>query len=174
MLTCLRQRRVCSRTHRHGKVSLLSTSRTCCEPRSHNRRLPSPCINGIFSTNISKDKSNQVSYLQSRFLPAATLNSTLPNTERERIYSDLNCGHPRIRLLYITPELASKAVFRKTLQKIYRNGELNRFVIDEGHCISEWGHDFRKDYRSLSYFRLVWASFVSIDYRISPKCQSWC
>jgi superfamily II DNA helicase RecQ len=96
-----------------------------------------------------------VSYLLSLDLPAATLNSTLPSKERERIYQDLNCGHPRTRLLYITPELASKGGFRKTLQKIYRNGELSRFVIDEGHCISEWGHDFRKDYRSLSYFRLV-------------------
>jgi hypothetical protein len=71
------------------------------------------------------------------------------------LYADLNCGHPRTRLLYITPELAAKGSFRKSLEKIYRNEELSRFVIDEGHCISEWGHDFRKDYRSLSYFRLV-------------------
>ena len=100
-------------------------------------------------------QQNQVSYLTSLSLPAATLNSAISATERQRIYEDLNCGHPRTRLLYITPELASKPSFRKTLQKISRNGELRRFVIDEGHCISEWGHDFRKDYRSLTYFRLV-------------------
>ena len=88
-------------------------------------------------------------------MPAATLNSTITSAERELINQDLNCGHLRTRLLYITPELASKAFFRRLLDKIYKNGELSRFVIDEGHCISEWGHEFRKEYRSLSYFRLV-------------------
>ena len=75
--------------------------------------------------------------------------------DRDNLEKDLNCGHPRTRLLYVAPEKASTAYFRKSLQKIYRNGELSRFVIDEAHCISEWGHDFRKDYRSLSYFRAV-------------------
>lgn len=115
-----------------------------------------------------------MAYLQSLSLPAATLNSTLPTTERIRIYDDLKCGHPHTRLLYITPELAARASFRKTLEKINRNGELRRFVIDEGHCISEWGHDFRKDYRSLSYFRLVYLNCEVANIRTFLKSPLWC
>ena len=72
-------------------------------------------------------------------------------------------GHPKNRLLYsepsrghggkrvrtddsldaVTPERLSSANFRKQLKLLHKNQELNRLVIDEAHCISEWGHDFR-------------------------------
>ena len=60
------------------------------------------------------------------------------------------------RLLYVTPELVLTETFRQTLETIYRQGELSRIAIDEAHCISEWGHDFRPAYCHLSHFRLAY------------------
>ena len=65
-------------------------------------------------------------------------------------------GHPMTRLLYVTPELILTETFRRTLETIYKQGELSRIAIDEAHCISEWGHDFRPAYCHLSHFRLAY------------------
>lgn len=43
--------------------------------------------------------------------------------------------------------------FQKLLAKVYEQGELSRLVVDEAHCISEWGHDFRKEYQQIGRFR---------------------
>lgn len=68
--------------------------------------------------------------------------------------TDLECSPPLIKLLYITPEkiFASNKLqdlFDKLTQKKY----LARFVIDEAHCVSSWGHDFRPDYKRLNMLR---------------------
>lgn len=68
---------------------------------------------------------------------------------------DLLSGHPRTRLLYVTPELCQMETFRRNLQTIHTQGELTRIAIDEAHCISEWGHDFRPAYKELSWFKRV-------------------
>lgn len=65
----------------------------------------------------------------------------------------METGHPKIRLLYVTPELCSGSRFRERLQLVHKQKELARIAIDEAHCISEWGHDFRKDFKRLSWFR---------------------
>jgi RecQ family ATP-dependent DNA helicase len=70
-----------------------------------------------------------------------------------RIYEDLATGHPRTRLLYVTPEKCSSDYFRNRLKTVYQQKELARIAIDEAHCISEWGHDFRQDFKRLSWFR---------------------
>ena len=60
------------------------------------------------------------------------------------------------RLLYVTPELVLTETFRRTLETIYNQGELSRIAIDEAHCISEWGHEFRPAYYHLSHCRLAY------------------
>lgn len=58
------------------------------------------------------------------------------------------------QLLYVTPEMVSKSqAFVNGLQKLYRNKRLARIVIDEAHCVSQWGHDFRPDYKALGAVR---------------------
>jgi len=96
---------------------------------------------------------NQVEALRITNVEAHTLNSNTPLPVREHIYVDIASGHPRTRLLYVTPELCSTEGFRKRLRLMHEQGQLARVVVDEAHCISEWGHDFRKDFKRLSWFR---------------------
>lgn len=57
------------------------------------------------------------------------------------------------RLLYVTPELCDQESFRKHLRMVYEQRELARIAVDEAHCISEWGHDFRQSFQALRWFR---------------------
>ncbi|PGH03788.1 hypothetical protein AJ79_07264 [Helicocarpus griseus UAMH5409] len=96
---------------------------------------------------------DQVAALEANGIPVATINSTTPLAQRREILKDLLSGHPNTRLLYVTPEFCQTDSFRENLQTIHLQGELTRIAIDEAHCVSEWGHDFRPAYKELSWFR---------------------
>ncbi|KAH8195370.1 hypothetical protein TruAng_010477 [Truncatella angustata] len=96
---------------------------------------------------------NQVEALRAAGINASSLNSNTPLSEKDRIYKDLQTGHPLTRLLYVTPELCALDRFRDRLKIVHEQRELARIAIDEAHCISEWGHDFRKDFKRLCWFR---------------------
>ncbi|KXJ97196.1 RecQ family ATP-dependent DNA helicase [Microdochium bolleyi] len=102
---------------------------------------------------------NQVEALRAADIDASSLNSNTQQGERDRILNDLKTGHPRTRLLYVTPELCAQEHFRSRLKIVHEQRELARIAIDEAHCISEWGHDFRKDFKKLSWLR---ASFPGV------------
>lgn len=60
---------------------------------------------------------------------------------------DLSSPNPTIRLLFVTPEkIAASNSLMEKLSQLARRNKLDRFVIDEAHCVSQWGHDFRPDY----------------------------
>ncbi|KAK0479010.1 hypothetical protein EDD18DRAFT_1364455 [Armillaria luteobubalina] len=62
--------------------------------------------------------------------------------DKFEIIRDLNDGVHHDRLLYITPKNLCNTEFSGTLEPVYEDRGLNRLVMDEVHCISEWGHDF--------------------------------
>uniref|UniRef100_I1P4V7 ATP-dependent DNA helicase n=1 Tax=Oryza glaberrima TaxID=4538 RepID=I1P4V7_ORYGL len=96
---------------------------------------------------------NQVASLKSKGIPAEFLSSTQTSHNKQKIHEDLDSGNPSLKLLYVTPELVATSGFKAKLTKLNNRGLLGLVAIDEAHCISTWGHDFRPSYRKLSSLR---------------------
>lgn len=97
--------------------------------------------------------NNQISALRSAGVQVATINSQTSLAVKNAILDDLKSGHPLIRLLYVTPEYCALDYFRKLLRTVHEQRELARIAVDEAHCISEWGHDFRPSFKELHFFK---------------------
>jgi RecQ family ATP-dependent DNA helicase len=97
--------------------------------------------------------NNQIAALRAASIQVATINSQTVSTVKNAILDDLKSGHPRTRLLYVTPEYCKLDHFRNCLKIVYQQRELARIAVDEAHCISEWGHDFRPSFKELSFFK---------------------
>jgi ATP-dependent DNA helicase RecQ len=90
---------------------------------------------------------DQVDVLRKKNIPAAFINSTLSKQEREKRLNDF--VDRKIKLLYVTPERFRKPGFIEQIKKV----KIDLLAVDEAHCISEWGHDFRPDYSRIGEFR---------------------
>ncbi|KXZ52482.1 hypothetical protein GPECTOR_9g526 [Gonium pectorale] len=103
---------------------------------------------------------DQVANLRAVGVRAEQLSSALPAAQRAAVLEELaaGCGgkggQPDIKLLLVTPELlAASERFRTLLRRLHAARNLSLFAIDESHCISTWGHDFRPAYRRLQALR---------------------
>ena len=99
---------------------------------------------------------DQVDTLQDRGISAAFINSSLTRKQREKRYSAVARGHYQI--LYVTPERFRKSEFIEIIQK----RTIHLLAVDEAHCISEWGHDFRPDYTRMKEFRKLIGNPVTL------------
>jgi len=95
---------------------------------------------------------DQVDDLNARGIPAAAFNSTLDYRERTGIEEEMKAG--RLHILFVSPEKCMQAGFLDTLAA----APVRLIAIDEAHCISEWGHNFRPEYRELARFRKLFPS----------------
>ena len=90
---------------------------------------------------------DQVDALNAAGISAAYINSSLSGAEAQQVQAQVREG--RVKLLYVAPERLALPGFQRFLREI----ELSLIAIDEAHCISEWGHEFRPDYRNLRQLR---------------------
>ena len=92
---------------------------------------------------------DQVDALEANRIPAGFVNSTQTRAELAQVVREVRTGE--IKLLYVAPERATEPRFAEFLQSL----DVSLIAIDEAHCVSEWGHDFRPAYRQLSELRRV-------------------
>ncbi len=111
-------------------------------------QLPSLLLEGVtlvVSPLIALMK-DQIDALTSRGIAARRLDSTLTFDEYRQVMDDLRNGN--LRMLYVAPERFNNERFRENILRTH----VSLFAIDEAHCISEWGHNFRPDYLKLAEF----------------------
>ncbi len=112
-------------------------------------QLPALCLDGltlVVSPLIALMK-DQVDALRANGVAAAYVNSSVPPREIRSVYAAARAG--QLKILYIAPERLPTPGFRRFLESV----SVSQIAIDEAHCISEWGHDFRPDYRNLHVLR---------------------
>ncbi|XP_047398952.1 ATP-dependent DNA helicase Q5 isoform X1 [Sciurus carolinensis] len=116
---------------------------------------------------------DQVDHLLALKVRVSSLNSKLSAQERKELLSDLEREKPWTKLLYITPEMAAASSFQPTLNSLVSRHLLSYLVVDEAHCVSQWGHDFRPDYLRLGALRsrLAHAPCVALTATATPQVQ---
>ena len=110
-----------------------------------------PGLTVVVSPLISLMKDQVDSLLQTG-VSAAYVNSALQREKTMQIYRQLHAGE--IKLLYVSPERLLQPEFIERLQSL----SISLFAIDEAHCISQWGHDFRPEYAALGHLKAVFPS----------------
>uniref|UniRef100_A0A915PJ21 ATP-dependent DNA helicase n=1 Tax=Setaria digitata TaxID=48799 RepID=A0A915PJ21_9BILA len=111
-----------------------------------------PGVTIVFSPLIALIQ-DQVLACKARGIKCDSLNSKTGSEDRKRIVEDLRSKRPEMQLLYITPESAATPNIQRMITSLFKRNLLNYFVVDEAHCVTHWGHDFRPDYLKLRNLR---------------------
>ncbi|KAG8165221.1 hypothetical protein KVR01_005496 [Diaporthe batatas] len=110
----------------------------------------------IVVTPLLSLMQDQVDHLTARGIVAKAFSGDTDRQEKDNILQSFKLRNPEhhVQLLYVTPEMLSKSsAFNNGLKNLWASKKLARLVIDEAHCVSQWGHDFRPDYKMLGEVR---------------------
>ncbi|XP_054710692.1 LOW QUALITY PROTEIN: ATP-dependent DNA helicase Q1-like [Uloborus diversus] len=119
-------------------------------------QLPAMVLDGItlVVSPLVSLMEDQIMAMESLNVPAALLNANSSREHVNYVHSQMTEKKPSLKLLYVTPEkLAKSKRFMAKLEKMYKMGSFSLLAIDEVHCCSQWGHDFRTDYKFLGIMK---------------------
>ncbi|XP_026182446.1 ATP-dependent DNA helicase Q1 isoform X2 [Mastacembelus armatus] len=119
-------------------------------------QLPAVCSKGftLVITPLVSLMEDQIMYLQLINVPAAMLNASISKNNAKAVMAGITDPKSPFKLLYVTPEkIAKSKLLMSCLEKAYKAKLLSRIAVDEVHCCSQWGHDFRPDYKLLGILK---------------------
>ncbi|BCG48849.1 ATP-dependent DNA helicase RecQ [Citrifermentans bremense] len=131
-------------------------------------QVPALCFPGtalVVSPLISLMK-DQVDALRENGIPAACYNSALGEAEARRVLAQLHAGE--LKLLYVAPERLLNDGFLERIKPL----SISLFAIDEAHCVSQWGHDFRPEYAQLGVLREIFPEIPMIALTATADAQT--
>uniref|UniRef100_A0A3Q3W5D9 ATP-dependent DNA helicase n=1 Tax=Mola mola TaxID=94237 RepID=A0A3Q3W5D9_MOLML len=119
-------------------------------------QLPAVCSKGftLVVTPLVSLMEDQIMYLKSISVSAAMLNASSSKEHSKSVMAGMMDPKAPFKLVYVTPEkIARSKMLMSRLEKAYNANLLSRIAIDEVHCCSQWGHDFRPDYKLLGILK---------------------
>ncbi|OAE31446.1 hypothetical protein AXG93_725s1360 [Marchantia polymorpha subsp. ruderalis] len=113
-----------------------------------------PGVTIVISPLLSLIQDQVIALVEHCDIPATFLSSQQSQSEGNAVIQELRKPRPSCKLVYVTPEkMVGSPSFRAILTILENKGQLARFVVDEAHCVSQWGHDFRPEYHQLGILK---------------------